>query len=153
MVTSKATTIDEYLKSLPAERREVIKTVRHVIKNNLPAGYREHMSWGMITYDIPLETYRDTYNGQPLMFAGLAAQKNHYGLYLVCVYGSAELRAKLAAEFKKSGLKLNMGKACIRFQKAEDLPLPAIGRMIKSISVKKYIACYEKARAGTGKCD
>src|SRR4249919_3361169 len=74
MVMSKAATVEEYLESLPEDRREVIAAVRKVILKNLPKGYEERMNWGMITYEVPLETYPHTYNGQPLCYAGLAAQ-------------------------------------------------------------------------------
>jgi hypothetical protein len=154
MVSSKATSVEAYLKELPEERREVIKTVRDAVKKNLPDGYRECMNFGMISYEIPLETYPNTYNKQPLVFAAIAAQKNHYALYLSCVYGSAERKAKLKSEFKKkAGLKLDMGKACIRFKSISGIPLPAIGKMISEITVKKFIAGYEKALASRAACD
>ena len=74
---SKAQTVDEYLDELPAERKEAITTVRKVVLDHLPDGYREAMQYGMISYVIPLETYPDTYNRQPLAYASLASQKNY----------------------------------------------------------------------------
>ena len=84
MVSSTASTVSEYLASLPPERRAVIAAVRKLIRRNLPKGYREAMNFGMITYEIPLTRYPETYNGQPLAYAALAAQKNKYSLYLTC---------------------------------------------------------------------
>ena len=86
MVSSKASTVDQYLAELPPERREIVSTVRSVILANLPQGYAESMNWGMISYEIPLEDYPDTYNGQPLGYLALAAQKRHYSLYMLGVY-------------------------------------------------------------------
>ena len=80
MASSSATTVAKYLASLPAERRKVVAAVRKMVLKHLPAGYQETMGWGMICYGIPLETYPDTYNGQPLCYTALAAQKNHYAL-------------------------------------------------------------------------
>ena len=83
---SDAKTVDEYLRSLPDDRRHAIEQVRQVILTNLPNGYAEAMNWGMISYEVPLEVQPDTYNGQPLMYAALASQKHHMALYLTSVY-------------------------------------------------------------------
>lgn len=114
MVRSAATTVSRYLASLPAERRRIMAAVRKVIRANLPAGYRETMNWGMINYEVPLRRYPDTYNGQPLCYAGLAAQKNNYSLYLMCVYQDSRRVAWLRDRFRKAGKKLDMGKSCVR---------------------------------------
>ena len=81
MVRSQAKTVDAYLKSLRQEKRAAISGVRDVILKNLPKGYKESMNWGVITYCIPLEDYPNTYNGQPLGYAALAAHKNYNSLY------------------------------------------------------------------------
>ncbi len=146
MVQSRASTVEEYLQELPEERRAVIAAVRKVILRNLPKGYRESVNYGMIAYEVPLERYPTTYNKQPLCYAGLAAQKNHYALYLMCVYGSAELLQEFRDDFKKAGKKLDMGKSCVRFHKLDDLPLEAIGRMIARIPVQRWIEIYEASR-------
>jgi hypothetical protein len=87
-VRSDATTVDQYLSSLPEHRRAAIATVRQIILEHLPRGYEEAMNWGMIAYQVPLETYPDTYNGQPLMYAALASQKDHMAVYLTGIYMS-----------------------------------------------------------------
>ena len=79
---SEAKTADGYLAELPRVRREAISAVRRVIVENLPDGYEEAMNWGMITYQVPLSTYPETYNKQPSMYAALASQKNHMAVYL-----------------------------------------------------------------------
>jgi len=138
--------VDAYLESLPAERREVVKTLRELVLKNLPKGYEESFEWGYPTYEIPLAKYPDTYNKRPLAYAAIAAQKHHYAVYLMCVYQDAKLRARLEDDFAKAGKKLDMGKSCIRFKRLEDVPLPAIGRAIRAVPPAKYIAAYEKVR-------
>jgi uncharacterized protein YdhG (YjbR/CyaY superfamily) len=91
-VRSDAATVDEYLASLPDERREAIEVVRNEILANLPDGYEEAMNWGMIAYQVPLSVNPDTYNGQPLMYAALASQKNHMAVYLTSVYAQEASR-------------------------------------------------------------
>lgn len=146
MASSKATTVAKYLKELPADQRKVVAAVRTMIRKHLPAGYVETMNWGMICYEVPLSMYPDTYNKQPLMYAGLAAQKNHTGLYLTCVYSSPKHDKQLRDAFAKEGKKLDMGKSCIRFQAVDDLPLAAIGKIIASTPPKAFIKAYEESR-------
>ena len=151
MVSSKAATVADYLAELPADRRAEIKRVRDLINSVLPAGYREGMGYGMIGWVIPLERYPDTCNKQPLAYAALAAQKNSNSLYLNCVYASKERTERLKAAFATAGKKLDMGKSCIRFKKADDLALDAIAEEIASTTPDEYIRIYEEARA-SGSC-
>jgi hypothetical protein len=146
MVQSKAKTVKEYLDELPADRREEIAKVRSVVRKNLPKGYRERMEWGLISYEVPLETYPDTYNKKPLCYAGLAAQKNFHTLYLMGAYGDPKQRKRLEDAFKKSGKKMDMGKSCLHFRSADDLPLDAIGEIIASTPPERMIERYEAAR-------
>jgi hypothetical protein len=143
---SNATTVDEYLAELPPDRRETLARVREVILRNLPEGYRESMAFGMIGYGIPLERYPDTYNKQPLGYVALAAQKNYNALYLLSVYQDSEAEQQLRRAFDDAGLKLDIGKSCIRFKRAEDLPLPAIGELVAATPPAAHIAAYEAAR-------
>jgi uncharacterized protein YdhG (YjbR/CyaY superfamily) len=146
MVQSQAKDVAAYLAELPPERRAVVAAVRDVVLAHLPAGYREAVGWGMITWSIPLERYPDTYNKQPLCFAALAAQKSHYSLYLTCVYQERKLEEALREAFEKAGKKLDMGKSCVRFRRLEDLPLAAIGEMIASVPPEAFIASYERVK-------
>lgn len=146
MVQSKAATVKEYLDGLPEDRRKEIAKVRSVVRKNLPKGYRETMAWGSICYVIPLERYPDTYNKRPLGCAALAAQKNFHTLYLMGAYGDPKQRKALEDAFKKSGKKMDMGKSCLHFRSADDLPLDAIGKIIASTPPEKMIAIYEAAR-------
>lgn len=95
MVRSEAGTVEAYLEELPPERREVVSEVREAILEHLPDGYEETMNWGMVSYEVPLERYPDTYNGEPVMYAALAARKRHYALYLTGVYMDEEKKARL----------------------------------------------------------
>ena len=146
MVRSAAATVEEYLNELTPDRHKQMDAVRRVILENLPDGYQEAMNWGMISWEIPLARYPDTYNRRPLMYAALASQKNYMSLYLMCVYVHDGRRADFERRFKASGKKLDMGKSCVRFQSAEDLPMDLIAETIASTSVDEYIRSYEAAR-------
>ena len=146
MVTSETATVEEYLEELPPERREVIAEVRKTILENLPSGYAETMNWGMISYEIPLQDYPETYNGQPLNYVGLAAQKRHYAVYMNGVYQDPEQERILREGFKKIGVKPDMGKSCVRFCKLENIPRDVIGELVWSTTPEKLIALYEQSR-------
>ena len=136
---SKAITVEQYLNELPNDRKEAMSIVRQTIVENLPDGYNEVMNWGMITYEVPLETYPNTYNGKPLMYAALASQKNHMSVYLTGCYMSLDVRNKFKKAYKKSGKRFDAGKSCIRFKKVNDLPLELLGKTIASMDVNKFI--------------
>jgi len=144
MASSNATTVSEYLKELPENRRKAISRVRSVVKKNLPVGYTEGMGWGMIAWYIPMKDYPDTYNGQPLCIAGLASQKNYCTLYLMGPYMSPAHLATLKEGFKKAGKKLDMGKSCIHFREADDLPLDTIAEVVGAISPSDLIQFSER---------
>lgn len=151
MVSSAAKTVDAYLHELPAERRDVVAAVRTMVRQHLPRDIAETMNWGMICWEIPLSRYPDTYNGQPLMVAALAAQKNHFGLYLTCVSADETRARTLAAAFAAAGKNYEAGKSCIRFQRTDDLPMAALGRILASVDVGQFIERYEAGRAASGR--
>ena len=143
---SSAATVAEYLAGVPDDRRAAIKAVRAVVNKHLPKGYVEGIGYGMIVWSVPLKAYPDTYNGQPLMYAALASQKNHMALYLLC--GShPPVQKKLAAGFKTAGKKFDSGKSCIRFQQLADLPLDAIGEAIGSVPLKTHVEVAKQAHS------
>jgi hypothetical protein len=146
MTRGKAKSVAGYLRELDPERRAVLTAVRTVVNANLPKGYTEALDYGMITWHIPLAKFPDTYNGQPLCYAALAAQKNHNALYLMGVYGDPRQDAYIKTEFSKRGLKLDMGKSCLRFKAVDDLPLEVIAEVIKSTPPAALIAMHESAR-------
>lgn len=146
MVQSAAKSVNDYLSELPEERRKVVETLRKLIRKNIPKGYVEEMGFGMLCYNIPLKRYPNTYNGQPLGYVSLAAQKNYFSLYLIGPYIDPALDAMLKEGFAKEGKKLDMGKSCVRFKQLDDLALDAIANVIASVPPEKYIEMYEKAR-------
>ena len=143
---SAARTVREYLAELPADRRKAISAVRKVIRENLPDGYDEAMNWGMITYQVPLATYPDTYNGSPLQYAALTSQKRHMAVYLMGMYANAEAGTAFEQAYRATGKRYDAGKACVRFRTLDDLPLELIGQTIASTSVEGYIELYEAAQ-------
>jgi hypothetical protein len=147
-MAAKTATVDDYIAELPAERRAVVSAVRELVRQHLPKGYAETTNGKVINYEIPLERYPKTYNGQPLSYIAFAPQKNYYALYLMGVYQNEKLQKDLAASFKRAGKKLDMGKSCLRFKTLEDLELDAVARAIASTPPEKFIADYEAARAG-----
>ena len=144
---SSAKTVAEYLKSLPPDRREAISAVRKVILDNLPEGYEECMSYGMIGYVVPHRIYPKGYHcnpSLPLPYANLASQKNHMALYLMCCYGDKATDDWFRQAWAAAGKKLDMGKSCVRFKKLEDVSLEVIGQVIARVPVKNYIARIEQ---------
>ena len=137
---SDAATVEEYLAELPEDQRVVVSSVRDVIVAHLPAGYEESMNWGMISYEVPLSICPDTYNGQPLMYAALAAQKRHYAVYLMGIYISDDTKDRFEEAYRATGKRLDVGKSCVRFRTLDDLPLELIGRAIADLPMEDYIA-------------
>lgn len=146
MVSSQAKTPEAYLKELPADKRHVVAKVRDVILANLPEGYQESMTWGMLSYEVPLEIYPETYNQKPLAYMALAAQKHYFALYLMGAYSDPRQARRLKRAFERAGKKLNMGKSCLRFRALDDLPLDVIGEITASMPPDEMIARYEEGR-------
>ena len=141
--------VDDYLGSLSEDRKTAMNAVRGVILENLPAGYEETVQHGMICYVIPLATYPVTYNKLPLMFAGLASQKNYMTVHLMNIYGNPADEEWFVERYKATGKKLNMGKSCVRFKTLDDLPLKLIGEAVARTPVASYIQLYEDSRKKT----
>ena len=153
-MAKKPTTVAEYLKGLPEDRRKALEAVRRAIRKNLPKGYAEGIQYGMIGYFVPHSVYPDGYHcdpSQPLPFASIASQKNHMSIYLMCIYGDEKHKAWFEKAWKATGNKLDMGKACVRFKKIEDVPLEVLGEAIARVPVRKYIEHYESVVKPAGK--
>lgn len=151
---SRLPSVDAYLAELPPDRRTAIEAVREVLRENLDPAIREGMQYGMIGYFIPHEIFPAGYHcdpRQPLNYAGLASQKNYMSLYLMCVYMPGPLQEWFKTAWAKTGKKLDMGAACIRFRKADDLALDVIAETVRRVSAAKYIETYEAVRAGQTK--
>jgi hypothetical protein len=147
---SQARTVAEYIKELPADRRDVIIKLRKVIKKNLPEGFKEVISYGMIGYVVPHHLYPKGYHvdpSLPLPFINLALQKNYIALYHMVLYGDKKLLAWFTKEWEAAEIgRLDMGKSCIRFKNPEKIPFTLIGQLAGKISVDATIKTYEKNR-------
>ena len=147
MASSKAKTVDDYLTQRPEQRRAVVSAVRDLVNRHLPPGYVEAMSWGMISWEVPLSRYPDTYNRQPLAYVALAAQKQYYALYLMACYANSTQDVALRNAYADAGKALDMGKSCLRFKALDDLLPEVVGGVIASTPVDAHIAQYEASRA------
>jgi uncharacterized protein YdhG (YjbR/CyaY superfamily) len=139
----KAASADDYISKLPADRREAITKLRQEVLKNLPKGFEEQINYGMLGYVVPHSIFPQGYHcdpRQPLPFANIASQKNHIAFYHMGLYGNAELLKWFLAEYPKhTKAKLDMGKSCVRFKKAEDIPYKLFGELMRKISVKDWI--------------
>ena len=142
-----ANNVENYLKEVPEERKIPMNRVRQAILNNLPQGFLEEMSYGMIGYIVPHSVYPKGYHCNPklpLPFINLASQKNFIALYHMGIYANPELLDWFVAEFPKhSNQKLDMGKSCIRFKKMDQIPFDLIGELMQKISVADWIDFYK----------
>ena len=146
---SDATTVEDYLATLPDDRREALSAIRDTVNANLDDGFAEGMEYGMVTWGIPLERYPTTYNGKPLGVVSLASQKNHLALYLMCLYADDGLEDWFRQQYVDRGMRLDMGKSCVRFKRLDQVPLDVVGEVIAKIPPATYIERYEAARAQT----
>ncbi|MDQ3552483.1 MAG: DUF1801 domain-containing protein, partial [Bacteroidota bacterium] len=103
-MTYEATTPDEYIQELPAERKEVISQLRKIILKNLPKGFQEVMQYGMLSYVVPHQKYPDGYHcnpEHPLPFVSLASQKNFIALYHMGIYAMPVILKWFEEEYSK----------------------------------------------------
>ncbi|GGG03450.1 hypothetical protein GCM10010912_55160 [Paenibacillus albidus] len=146
---------EEYISQLPEERKEAMEKLRRTIKDKLPAGYQETMSYGMLTYVVPHSLYPPGYHvnpQQPLPFISIASQKNFIALYHLGLYMYPELLEWFLGEYPKHvQTKLDMGKSCVRFKKVGSIPYDLIGELSGKITVEEYISMYETATDKTKK--
>jgi uncharacterized protein YdhG (YjbR/CyaY superfamily) len=142
-------TVQEYIEALPEDRKPVIEKLRQVILANLPEGFEEQISSGMIGYVVPLSRYPQGYHvkkNEPLPFLALASQKNHIAVYHLGLYGNQILEAWFINEYaQRVPTKLDMGKSCIRFKNPDHIPYDLIAELCQKITVDAYIAAYEQA--------
>ena len=146
---SKATTPEQYLAELPADRIEAMEKLRDTINANLPEGFSEGISYGMLGWAVPHSTYPAGYHcdvKQPLPFISIASQKNFIALYHMGIYADPELLEWFVSEYQKhSKTKLDMGKSCIRFKKPEAIPFDLIAELMQKMTPQDWIVRYEAA--------
>lgn len=142
-----ANTVDEYLDLIPEDRKATFNQLRNVILENIPKGFKEVMSYGMIGYSVPHEIYPNGYHCDPkipLPFLSIANQKNFIGFYHLGIYANEELSKWFVEEYKKRAkYKLDMGKSCIRLKRMDDIPFDLIAELLQKISVDDWIESYE----------
>jgi uncharacterized protein YdhG (YjbR/CyaY superfamily) len=144
---SKATTPDQYLAELQEDRREAMSKLREVTLQNLPKGFEEQISFGMLGYVVPHSIYPNGYHcnpKDPLPFFAIASQKNSINIYHMMVYADKNLHDWFSAEYPKyCKSKLDMGKSCIRFKKINDIPYDLIGELLSKVTLEQWISEYE----------
>jgi hypothetical protein len=138
---------EDYIKQIPPDRRNSFELLRNVILENLPKGFSETMSYGMISYVVPFSIYPDGYHSDPKMplpFISLASQKNYFALHHLGLYADKKLLDWFVGEYPKfSKTRLDMGKGCVRFKDPDKIPFELVGKLIKKISVADWISSYE----------
>jgi hypothetical protein len=146
-MTSTATSVEEYIDSLPADRKASIGQLRDTIVTNLPEGFNESMSYGMPGYGVPHSYYPAGYHcdpKQPLPFVSIASQKNFVALYHMGLTAMPTLLQWFQNEYPRhSKTKLDMGKSCIRFKKPEEIPFTLIGELMQKVTPDEWIEVYE----------
>lgn len=144
----KAKSPEEYINQLPEDRQAPIKKLREIIKKNLPKGFEETISYGMIGYVVPHSIYPDGYHCTPelpLPFMSIASQKNFIAVYSSSVYATKEFYDWFVNQYPKHcKRKLDMGKSCIRFRYIDEIPYELIGELASKMTVEEWIAIYEK---------
>ena len=149
MVSSNANTVAEYLRELEPERRAIVSSLRKLFKANLQPGFKEVMNWGMIVYEVPLAVSGPTYNKQPLVYGGIASQKQAVSLYLNSVYSSPELSKKFVSDWQATEVPLDMGKSCIRLKQLDPAVVPIIEHAISRFSVDEFVQLYKDSRTSS----
>ena len=140
-------TVQEYLDSLPENRRMSIETVRTTLLERLPAGYGEAMNWGMIRCQAPLASYPGTDKGEPLMYAALASQKGHMAVYRSAVCADEAERDTFEQAYRANGRKFDAGKSFVRFRRLDDLPRDVIGDAVGQMPVDRFVEIYGAVRS------
>jgi uncharacterized protein YdhG (YjbR/CyaY superfamily) len=139
--------VEAYIAALPEDRKSVIEKLRRVLLENLPEGYEEQLSYGMIGYVVPLSRYPKGYHakeGEPLPFLSLASQKNYIALYHMGMYGKPKLEEWFVKEYTdRVPTKLDMGKSCIRFKKPDHIPYDLVAEFCQKMTVDEFIELYE----------
>lgn len=148
-MVSKAELPQDYIDALPEDKKQAILVLREALLTNLPKGYEEVMSYGMLGYVVPHSIYPSGYHCTPklpLPFIALAAQKNFIALYHMGLYADKDLFEWFTTAYPKHCKStLDMGKSCIRFKKINDIPVDLIGELASKMSVETWIKLYENA--------
>jgi uncharacterized protein YdhG (YjbR/CyaY superfamily) len=144
----KAKSVEEYIKALPEDKKEGFIIIRNIINENIPEGFSEEISYGMIGYVVPLEKFSEGYRNDkkaPLPLINLGVQKSHIALYHSGIYADKDLSEWFISEYKKeTGKKPDMGKSCIRFKNSDKIPTDLMKKLLKKINLEQWINTYKK---------
>lgn len=148
-MNTNAETPEEYIKSLPEDRRFALSALREVILKNLPEGFSEVISYGMVSYVVPHSLYPSGYHvnpSQPLPFISIASQKNYIALYHMGLYSNEKVLDWFKTEYPKhSSKKLDIGKSCIRFKNVKEIPYQLVGELAAKINPQEWIRTYQNS--------
>ncbi|WP_025158790.1 DUF1801 domain-containing protein [Leifsonia aquatica] len=138
--------VAEYLEALPQKRRDVYQPVFDTVAEAMPDGYELGVQWRMPGWVVPLATFPDTYNRQPLAYVSLGAQKHYTSLYLMALYSDSAEEEGFRREWARGGRRLDMGKSCVRFRSLDDVDLPLVARTVAAFPVARFVSIYERVR-------
>jgi uncharacterized protein YdhG (YjbR/CyaY superfamily) len=112
-VRSDAATVDDYIAAAPEERRDALRLLRRLCREEL-TGFEEAMRYGMPGY------LRD---GR--VEVGFASQKHYLALYI--------LREAVMQAHARRLAGLSHGKSCIRFRRAEQLDPETVRSLLGAV--------------------
>jgi len=138
--------VEQFLTAVGGERGATFRAVFDVVREAMPVGYELDDYRGAPNWVVPLSTYPITYNKQPLAYTAMMAHKSYLSLYLNCLYTDSDEERAFRDAWAKTGLKLDLGKSCLRFRTLDDLDLGIIRDTVASVPVTRFIEFYELSR-------
>jgi uncharacterized protein YdhG (YjbR/CyaY superfamily) len=136
-----------YLDAAPEQWREMLRDVFGTVAEAMPVGYELGMHWGMPTWVVPLARFPKTYNGQPLGYVSIGAQKNYLSVYLMGLYSVPEEVEAFREAWRTSTGRVDMGKSCLRLKKPADVDHELLARTVAGTPVDRFIETYERIQA------
>jgi hypothetical protein len=138
--------VQAYVDGLAAPKQPAMRQLLQTVAAAMPQGYELGLHWGMPTWVIPLATYPDTYNGQPLAYVSLASTKAGYSIYLMALYGVPEAKERFREQWIAAGKRFDMGKSCLRVRGLDDVDLDLLAEAVRAVPVDKFLATYERIK-------
>ena len=144
---SRPATVEQYLKGLSPNDRKMVSTMRDLIRDRIADGFVETMSWGFPTWEVPLGRFAATFDGEPLVYAAVDAEKRSCALYLTALYNDSPAEADFRARWRSPSRRMvDLGTSCVRFRALTDLDLDLIGEVVGSMTVDEFIASYRRSK-------
>jgi hypothetical protein len=146
-MAAKVSTVNEYLRSLASNDRVIVNQVRDLIASNVADGFVETLAWGFPTFQVPLDRATATYDGEPMVFAAIAAEKRRYALYLTALYNDSPAELEFRTRWRSPSHRMvDLGAGCLRFRALKDLDLGLIAEVLGSMNVDEFIASYHRSK-------